>query len=245
MAFLFLASVSSAWYFRSQARKAQKAASELTHGVDPLQLKILSATWGIENSNNPVRDAIDVKARNALMFYVNQDAFPLPDPALGHDDKYLEVTYSYSGSGPLTARRKQGSWIVIPEDPWLKGENEHLNQRVLELAEECDDLRLRVSAPVNELEGIGDDTYRLLRSEYPHVWQQRLALKWLCSQPSMELSYFRLMLENHGFADVETAIVKPILANKVFVESTETRLWIKSGDARKVLASLFRESPLC
>jgi hypothetical protein len=180
------------------------------------------------------------------MFYVNQDAFPLPDPAFGKDNKYVEVSYSYSGSGPLTVRRKQGTWIVIPEDPWLKGENDRLSQQVQELTGECESLRLRVPAPAaNELDSMDDNTYRLLRNEYPIVWQQRLALKWLWSQPSLELSQFRLMLENHGFANIETEIVQPILGNKALVESTDTKLWIKAGDARKVLSSLFRESPLC
>lgn len=245
VALLFAVSIIGTWYFRAQWRKAQGELNEMRNRVDPLQLQIHAATWGIENSNNAVRDVINAKARNALMFYVNQDAFPLPDPAFANDNKYLEVTYSYSGSGPLTAHRKQGTWIVIPEDPWLKVENERLNQRVVELTSECDSLRLRIPAPVNELESIDDDTYRLLRNEYPIVWQQRLALKWLCSQPSIELSQFRLMLENHGFADVETAIVQPILANKALVDSTDAKLWIKSGDARKVLTALFRESPLC
>lgn len=242
---LYAASMASTLYFRAQQQKAQTELSKLKNRVDPLQLQIHSATWGIENSVNAVRDVIDARTRNALMFYVNQNAFPLPDPAFGNDNKYLEVTYSYSGSGPLTARRKQGTWIVIPEDPWLKGENDRLSQQVRELTSECNNLRLRIPAPVNELEGVDDDTYRLLRNEYPIVWSQRLALKWLCSQPSIELSQYRLMLENHGFANVETAIVQPILANKALVDSTDTKLWIKSGDARKVLTALFRESPLC
>lgn len=243
---LYAATIGSTLYFRAQQQKAQTELSKLKNRVDPMQVQIHSATWGIENSLNTVRDAIDAKTRNALMFYVNQDAFPLPDPAFGIDDKYLDVTYSYSGSGPLTARRRQGTWIVIPEDPWLKGETARLNQRVLDLTTECESLRLRVPAPAaNELDGVDDNTYRLLRNEYPIVWQQRLALKWLCSQPSIELSQFRLMLENHGFANIETKIVQPILANKALVESTDTKLWIKAGDARKVLAALFRESPLC
>ena len=243
---LYAASIASTLYFRAQQRKAQTELSKLKNRVDPLQLQIHSATWGIENSVNAVRDVIDAKTRNALMFYVNQDAFPLPDPALGKDNKYVEVSYSYSGSGPLTLRRKQGTWIVIPEDPCLKGENERLNQRVMDLTSECDSLRLLIPAPAaNELEGVDDNTYRLLRNEYPIVWQQRLALKWLWSQPSLELSQFRLMLENHGFANIETEIVQPILRNKALVESTDTKLWIKAGDARKVLSALFRESPLC
>ena len=246
VALLFFVSITGTWYFMAQWRKAQRELSEVTNRVDPLQLRIHSANWGIQSSSSPVRDEIDAKTRNALMFYVNQDAFPLPDPALGNDNKYVDVSYSYSGSGPLTVRRKQGSWIVIPEDPWLKEENERLSQRVRELTNECESLRLRIPAPAaNELEGVDDNTYRLLRNEYPIVWQQRLALKWLWSQPSLELSQFRLMLENNGFANVETEIVKPILANKALVESTDTKLWIRTGDARKVLAALFRESPLC
>ena len=76
---------------------------------DALQLKIHSAKWGTDLDHKPVEDALNAKPRNALMFFVNQDAFPLPDPAWGNDNKYLEVTYSHSGSGGQhSIKRKQG-----------------------------------------------------------------------------------------------------------------------------------------
>jgi hypothetical protein len=86
---------------------------------DHLQLQIHSAIWGTDASHSQVGGTIDGKPRNALAFFVNQDAFPLPDPAHGVDEKYVEVKYSYTGSGPKTIRRKQGEWIVLPEDPVL------------------------------------------------------------------------------------------------------------------------------
>jgi len=61
---------------------------------NPLQLKIHSATWGNQASRNDVCEALTAKPRNALMFFVNQEAFPLPDPAWGDDNKYVEVVYS-------------------------------------------------------------------------------------------------------------------------------------------------------
>ncbi len=104
-------------------REMQKVRQQLTNlqealRLDPLQLEIHSATWGNKASRKSVIDAIRDKPRNALMFHVSQDAFPLPDPASGDDNKYIEVEYSYTGSARLTIQRPQGSWIILPEDPW-------------------------------------------------------------------------------------------------------------------------------
>ncbi len=105
--------------------------SEARPHDDFLDLTILKANWGNALSRKQVDEAIKSMPRNALMFHVNHDAFKrylpnLPDPAHGDDNKYVEVEYSYSGSGPLTVRRKQGEWICLPEDPVMRAEIKRL-----------------------------------------------------------------------------------------------------------------------
>ena len=107
--------------FWDQIRIRRRPARAQNASLDFLELKILKADWGNAASQKPVDDIIRQMPRNALMFVVNPDAFrpydpSRADPAFGQD-KYLDVTYSYTGSGPLTVRRTQGEWIILPEDP--------------------------------------------------------------------------------------------------------------------------------
>src|SRR5258706_6164998 len=105
------------------------------------ELKISNAFWGTDTGKNCVTDVLNSKPRNALMLYINQDAFPLPDPAYGNDDKYLEVTYCYGGRDPSTVRRTQRQYMILPEDPWLMSENQRLTQAVTKLKAEVGTLR--------------------------------------------------------------------------------------------------------
>jgi hypothetical protein len=94
------------------------------------ELKILKADWGNNTSRESVMGILNSKARNALTFYVNPDAFSGLDPAPGDDDKYVEVVYSFAGRANGAVRRRQRDWIVLPEDSWSKQEADKLSKAV-------------------------------------------------------------------------------------------------------------------
>ncbi|HEY4364449.1 MAG TPA: hypothetical protein VGN17_26020 [Bryobacteraceae bacterium] len=113
------------------------------------------------------------------------------------------------------------------------------------LSAKVQDLQARIPVVEDPAKDIDPNTYQLLRNAFPQDWRQRLALKWIWQQSSCPLEQFRLTCENSGFADFEEKMVKPILGNRVLVDSDDKAAWIKTQEARKVLTQLFREFPLC
>lgn len=98
---------------------------------DKLHLTIHEAQWGTAVDRISVAESLSSQTRNALMLRVTPDVFPGPDPAWGDDSKYVEVTYSHSGSGGRqTVTRKQGQWLLLPEDPVARTEIASLTQRL-------------------------------------------------------------------------------------------------------------------
>lgn len=96
------------------------------------QLRIQSATWGSVDTRESVMTQIETKPRNALAFFVNPDNLGGIDPKHGDPDKYLEVGYTLDGLGSGSTIRKQGEWILLPEDPTvarMRAEIGTLNER--------------------------------------------------------------------------------------------------------------------
>ena len=86
-------------------------------------LVIHRAAWGNDHNKLDVERQLREKPRNAMVFHVDQNAFPdCADPAPGFDRKYVEIEYSYPGWPVAKLRRLQGEWVVLPEDPSLKAE---------------------------------------------------------------------------------------------------------------------------
>ena len=48
-----------------------------------------------------------------------------------------------------------------------------------------------------------------------------------------------------GFFDPDPEIVRPLVGNRALVDSDGTAMWIKSSEVRRILARLFKETPLC
>ncbi|MGA2135290.1 MAG: hypothetical protein ABSH50_23630, partial [Bryobacteraceae bacterium] len=97
------------------------------------KLTILSATWGVDNDHRvSVADEISAKPRDGVAFVVNADAFGGRDPAEGDDHKYLEVEYKWGDEAPATIKREQRSWVVLPEDKYLRSQVDSLNARFRE-----------------------------------------------------------------------------------------------------------------
>lgn len=134
-----------------QASGAQAARSDL---------QIISASWGAEYPRPQVRDVIDGKPRNAVMFYVANDFFGVPDPAVGNDEKYVEIEYSYGGKQIQKTTRKQGQWIVLPEDSSLKRRISDLEETVEEERRKSDEQRASYSREVTAGQKLQADLQR-------------------------------------------------------------------------------------
>ncbi|MEP7364041.1 MAG: hypothetical protein ABI972_12360 [Acidobacteriota bacterium] len=87
----------------------------------PSKLKINSATWGNDVSRESRLEDVLTKQREGLVFYVNNDELGgIPnDPAPTDDNKYVSIDYTFLGKPPRTIKRKQGEWVVIPEEGLL------------------------------------------------------------------------------------------------------------------------------
>jgi hypothetical protein len=141
---LYLVTLSGAVYFRGRQRKDERTIYELhgelltlrrsllVHETARSDLKIASATWGAAYPRPDVTAIINGKPRNAVMFYLNNDYFGIEDPAKGNDNKYVEIEYSFGGREVQKIKLTQRDWVILPEDPRLKGETEALRRRVNE-----------------------------------------------------------------------------------------------------------------
>ena len=215
-ALFILAAVATAAYslylslIRSRQLEARLATPQISSGIDDaLQLRIHSAKWGTDLDSADVTSGLSAKQRNAIMFFVHPGAFEVPDPATGKDEKYVEVTYSFSGSdGPHTVRRFQREWLIIPEDPVAKKELQQTRKRIEQLESGRDDIRT-----AGELRLLASQSARLretlleiantLKSEsgsagLAHL-SQPLSLAMFPSQPLPWKWYHRSMWRFIGF----------------------------------------------
>jgi hypothetical protein len=99
-------------------------------GAIPI-LTIESATYGaIEGGgvDYPVEDFLNqIAGPSGLAFEIRNSKFKVngldyvPDDPKDNKKKRLKVTYSYDGGPPRTIRRREGGWLILPEDPYIEG----------------------------------------------------------------------------------------------------------------------------
>ncbi len=202
---------------------------------DKLSLTIHSAKWGTAKDSRSVLDPIVKHLRNAVMLRVNNDAFPGPDPAWGDDSKYVEVTYSHSGSGgKQTVMREQGQWLLLPEDPMAKAEIASLEQRLTRMKAGLQDLQ-----KAGELQLIAQES-RYLKSILLNIEQDAkvvhdeaaletikrpLSIAALSTDDTWKwyhksLSHFQRAYEIHRIHVLNASVQSDVVANAVVHVST-------------------------
>jgi hypothetical protein len=107
--------------------------------------KVLEADWGNIHHRELVDDIIPLMPQNALVFHVNPDALKpydprRADPAPG-PGKYIEITYSSSLFGKRKIKRKEGEWVILPEDPYYVRFSQLLSKFLQSAREEIDSVK--------------------------------------------------------------------------------------------------------
>lgn len=99
--------------------------------AQPSKLVIHSADYGaIEGGgvDYPVKDFLNqIAGPNGLAFEIRNSQFKVngwdyvPDDPKDFKKKRLKVSYSYDGGPSRTIRRREGGWLILPEDPYIEG----------------------------------------------------------------------------------------------------------------------------
>jgi hypothetical protein len=99
--------------------------------AQPSKLVIHSADYGaIEGGgvDYPVKDFLNqIAGPSCLAFEIRNSQFKVngwdyvPDDPKDFKEKRLKVTYSYDGGSSHTIRRREKTWLVLPEDPYIEG----------------------------------------------------------------------------------------------------------------------------
>jgi len=97
----------------------------------------------------------------------------------------------------------------------------------------------------DNLDGIADKRFHLIRNNCPQNWAQRIALKRILTRESVDTADLTTELTRCGFADVGPLIVEPLVNNRVLLNSDGKMVWIQDSEVRRVLEHFFRETPLC
>jgi hypothetical protein len=97
----------------------------------PSRLVIDSATYGAiegDGVDYPVEDFLNqIAGPNSLAFEIQNSKFKVngwdyvPEDPKDFKEKRLKLTYSYDGGPSRTIRRRERGWLVLPEDPYIKG----------------------------------------------------------------------------------------------------------------------------
>ena len=131
-------------------------------------MKILTAHYGTGLENDvSVLEAVNRYPKDGLAIPVSNDVLGC-DPAFGDPNKRLEVEYSYDGTRPVKVSRREGTRLLLPEDSWLKGENNRLRTEADKLLREVDRLKSALSSPATAI----DEGRAILLKNAPRLWVQ-------------------------------------------------------------------------
>ena len=159
-------------------------------------LRIVSADYKAVNGEGGAYDVTDclrqmisgdglvLEIENHNFHIGNRNCVP-KDPKPG-TSKRLRVIYSYKGGAPITVERPEGTRLVLPEDSFLKGQREQLEQA------HKDDVR-KLETSHNADLWRAQESYRQCEAE------RRKALAELETLTPLQLDAIRLADQLHGF----------------------------------------------